>query len=70
MWIIDPTSSPWYFYGFKFFLTNVINLSTILIVYAGVAKLVDARDSKSRGATHVGSSPTTGTKISLTLNFE
>ena len=30
---------------------------------AGVAKLVDARDSKSRDFGHVGSSPTSGTIV-------
>ena len=35
---------------------------TILFTYhAGVAELVDARDSKSRGLGRVGSSPTSGT---------
>ena len=30
---------------------------------AGVAELVDARDSKSRDFGHVGSSPTSGTNL-------
>ena len=33
--------------------------------YAGVAELADARDSKSRGAICAGSSPATGTRLSL-----
>ena len=33
------------------------------ISYAGVAELADAHDSKSCGAIHVGSSPTTGTLL-------
>lgn len=37
---------------------------------AGVAELVDARDSKSRDFGHVGSSPTSGTKFfSVALSF-
>ena len=31
-------------------------------MYAAVAELADARDSKSRGAIRAGSSPATGTK--------
>ena len=33
------------------------------LVSAGVAELADAHDSKSCGAIHVGSSPTTGTLL-------
>ena len=38
---------------------------------AGVAELVDARDSKSRDFGHVGSSPTSGTimKLSYILSY-
>ena len=34
-------------------------------MHAGVAKLADARDSKSRGAIRAGSSPATGTSLDV-----
>ena len=39
------------------------NISFVATCSAGVAELADAHDSKSCGAIHVGSSPTTGTRI-------
>ncbi len=47
-------------------LIDMVNSFLYIEYYAGVVKLVDARDSKSRGPqAHVGSIPTSGTIISI-----
>lgn len=59
-------ASPFCFPGKGKLLTFELkngNISFVATCSAGVAELADAHDSKSCGAIHVGSSPTTGTRF-------
>ena len=54
--------------GSVIFGIDIQNPFSYSCFHAGVVKLVDARDSKSREPqAHVGSIPTSGTKISIML---
>ncbi len=74
--ILNPAQE---FYAKRVFLANwyrFYGIITLQIVYqhflilAGVAKLVDAADSKSAGAKHrAGSIPASGTKRTLFSSF-
>ena len=51
----------------QYFYCGENNNSAIILVYAGMVKLVDTADSKSAGATLAGSSPAAGIDYSTAL---